>query len=302
MQYELYVDSLFLIHFVMNLYILILVNYSTNRTATPFRLLSGAFVGAMGSVIVFFINGSLAFKLFIEVFVGSFGMLFITFRVKGFRNWMKLLEKTVMTAMCMGGVLLVLTRIFRLQIGVLAGTFSLTGMGGAACLLLAKQLKRGRRETKCRTVTLIRGKNRVKATALFDTGNSLVEPISGKPVSVVDEKLFSCLWEKDEQVYYRAIPYHSIGKPRGILRGYLLPELWLEQDGMKRVYRDIYIAVSPEQISTTGDARTDAINMIINPLLFFESGRNGVHGGQNERKYDFKSVNAGENAVQNDSQ
>ena len=34
MRYELYVDSLFLINFVMNLYLLILVNRSSLRTAT----------------------------------------------------------------------------------------------------------------------------------------------------------------------------------------------------------------------------------------------------------------------------
>ena len=63
MQYELYVDSLFLIHFVMNLYILILVNNSTNGSATPGRLLLGAIVGGMGSVFVFFLNGPMVLKL-----------------------------------------------------------------------------------------------------------------------------------------------------------------------------------------------------------------------------------------------
>ncbi len=41
MHYELYVDSLFFLNFIMNLYLLILVNRSTFRTATPGRIASG---------------------------------------------------------------------------------------------------------------------------------------------------------------------------------------------------------------------------------------------------------------------
>ena len=38
MHYELYVDSLFLINFTMNLYLLMLVDYSTLSSAVPWRL------------------------------------------------------------------------------------------------------------------------------------------------------------------------------------------------------------------------------------------------------------------------
>ena len=47
MHYELYVDSLFLLNFIMNLYLLILVDNSTLRTATAGRLAAGAAVGAL---------------------------------------------------------------------------------------------------------------------------------------------------------------------------------------------------------------------------------------------------------------
>mgnify|MGYP002508175974 CR=1 FL=1 len=44
----LYVDSLFFLNFIMNLYLLILVNRSTFRTATPGRIAAGAALGAAG--------------------------------------------------------------------------------------------------------------------------------------------------------------------------------------------------------------------------------------------------------------
>ena len=138
----------------------------------------------------------------------------------------------------------------------------------------------------CRA-TLIRDGARVTVAALIDSGNSLTEPISGKAVSVVDEKVFRSLWGNGGQGY-RAIPYHSIGKSRGILEGYLLPELRLEVNGMCKTFRNVYIAVSPECISE---------KMIINPRILTEEKRGGLSERQNERIYDTKSSNTGKNAV-----
>ena len=47
MHYELYLDSIFLLHFGMNLLLLIMVDHSTCRTATWYRLLWGAGIGAV---------------------------------------------------------------------------------------------------------------------------------------------------------------------------------------------------------------------------------------------------------------
>ena len=47
MHYELYLDSLFLLNFGMNLLLLCLVDHSMGHTATWYRLLAGAVVGAV---------------------------------------------------------------------------------------------------------------------------------------------------------------------------------------------------------------------------------------------------------------
>ena len=57
MRYELYVDSLLLINFVMNLYLLMLVSRSSLCTATPGRLLLGALFGAVSYFLPFFLPG-----------------------------------------------------------------------------------------------------------------------------------------------------------------------------------------------------------------------------------------------------
>lgn len=54
MHYELYLDSMFLLNLGMNLLLLIMVDHSTCRTATWYRLLCGAGIGAVCYLLPFY--------------------------------------------------------------------------------------------------------------------------------------------------------------------------------------------------------------------------------------------------------
>ena len=136
MQYELYVDSLFLVNFVMNLYLLLLVNRSTLRTATRRRLLLGAVAGGICGVMPFLLPGPILLKEGLTAVVGTVGMILITFPVKGFRMFIRLLEKLLLYSFFMGGTLLFLIhRIPQLR-SFLTGIFGILGTGGLAFLFL----------------------------------------------------------------------------------------------------------------------------------------------------------------------
>ena len=60
MHYELYLDSLFLLNFGMNLLLLCLVDHSMGHTATWYRLLAGAVVGAVWYLFPFLWKGTAA--------------------------------------------------------------------------------------------------------------------------------------------------------------------------------------------------------------------------------------------------
>ena len=300
MQYELYVDSLFLVNFVMNLYLLLLVDHSTLRTATPGRLLLGAAAGGVCGLLPFLISGSGLFGMVGINLCGALGMLFITFPVKSFRMFLKLLERLILYSFCMGGVLLFLIRSFPFFRQYLTGIFGILGVGGVCFLfLLIFGEGRGRQNSLC-LATLCCGERQVEVTALMDSGNSLIEPISGKPVCIVDEQVLDSL---KELLPYgcRAIPYHSIGTRLGILKGYLLPKLYLEIHGIKKSFQEVWIAAAPQEINSGENAKADSVKMIISPLLLSEPKRGRPNGRQNERIYDIESGNTGKNAFQNDS-
>lgn len=66
----------------------------------------------------------------------------------------------------------------------------------------------------------ILGKGRkVQAKALYDTGNALTEPLSGRRVCVIEKALIEELWGKEDSIEYIEIPFRSVGKEQGILAG-----------------------------------------------------------------------------------
>lgn len=288
MKYELYADSLFLVNFVMNLYLLLLVNRSLLCAAAPGRLMLGAALGALSYFLPFFMPGPPWLKQLFGMGLGTGAMIWAAFRVRSLQGFLKILEKLLIYSFFLGGALLFLIRSIPVIRRELTGILGIMGMGAVCCLLLSHFLKgRERKSSICR-VTLIRGTSRVTVSALLDSGNSLAEPISGKPVSIIEKSLFQSLW-KEEQQGFRAVPYHSIGKKRGILRGYLLPELQIEADGEVKSCREVYVAVSEELCSSA----EGPVKMILHPALMQGRGPERVNGG----KYDIKGSHTWKNPV-----
>ena len=259
MYIELYVDSLLLVNFVMNLYLLLLVNHSTYNTAGTGRLLFGAAVGALVWLMPFLDWGPAPFRVILSVLVGTWLMTCIVFRPKNLKAMLRILEKLLWFSFVMGGGVLFLQGVLPGFREHAVGIFGVIGAGGLVFLLASDVKKHGKEPVRCK-VTLVTEKEGVKKTietyGFIDSGNSLVEPISGKPVSVIDREIFRRLWE-EVPLMWRAVPYRSISKKRGILQAYTVSEVWLEPEGMTLQCRDVYVAVSPEPIE----------GMIIHPAL-----------------------------------
>ena len=296
MHYELYVDSLFLVNFVMNLYLLLLVDRSTFRTATRRRLLLGAAAGGVLGIVPLLLPGPVLVKGALAAVAGTVGMIFLAFPVRGFKMFLKILERMLLYSFCMGGAILFLIRCVPGIRDFLTGIFGILGMGGLTFLFLGRFRERKEQADYICRAELICGDEHQQVTALVDSGNSLVEPISGKPVCIVSEHILEGL-RLNLPPGLRAIPYHSIGKRKGIMEGYLLPELVLELDGIRKSFSQVYIAAGPEGINGEEDAEAESVKMIINPALFEEQKKGRPHKRQNERIYDTESGITGKNTI-----
>ncbi len=265
MYYEVYVDSIFLMNFVMNFYLLLLVNHSTHRTSTWKRLVLGAAVGAGASVLPYMAGGSKAWLLGICTVTGTVVMILAAFRIKGIRAFIWIMERMLIYSFLLGGTFFFFIRYVPGARQLTEGIFGVMGMGAVICVAIYCHREREERKgnnSLCHAI-LIRKGGCMRVTALVDSGNTLIEPISGKPVCIVEQGVFDSLW-REEKVPFRVIPYHSIGKDRGLLKGYVLSELQLEMGGMIKSFQNVYVAVCQEKIS-------DGIKVLVNPMILKKS-------------------------------
>ena len=136
MHYELYVDSLFFMNFIMNLYLLILVDRSILRTAPLWRLALGAAAGALGFLVPLWGVGPAGLRLAAGMGLGTVGMLCITFRIRSLRMFLRLLERLAIYSFGMGGALLFLIKRLPMAKETLTGLLGVLGAGGLVILLL----------------------------------------------------------------------------------------------------------------------------------------------------------------------
>ncbi len=261
MYYEVYVDTLFLVNFVMNLYLLMLTNQSTGRTATRLRMVAAAAVGA-GIYLAGFILTFLPAlpRLLLQMALASLLMIKIAFRPQSMAGYKKLLERLLSYSFFVGGALYMLIRHIEGMADYSFGIFFVMGVGGLLYLLCSYLAECRKKATGSCLVTLCVGETREQVRAIVDTGNGLVEPISGKPVSVADRKVLERLWPQGLPAFYRVIPYHSIGEAKGILQGYLIEMMIVEQEGIANQFEQVYVAAGKEEVSSKG-----SYEMILNP-------------------------------------
>jgi hypothetical protein len=92
----------------------------------------------------------------------------------------------------------------------------------------------------------------LEATALYDSGNLLTEPVSGKAVSIIEKSAILDDWMKNTPEKFKIIPYKSVGRESGILEGMVIDQLIIQHDGMQVVEDKAVIALYDGRLSKDG--------------------------------------------------
>ena len=100
MYYEVYLDSIFLICFCMNRYLLGLAALRLSCTATHGRLWMGAAVGAVGNLLAFLIPAGMMPLRMVLSAVCLYGMAGIAFRCWWGRGLLKIAESLCVCFFC----------------------------------------------------------------------------------------------------------------------------------------------------------------------------------------------------------
>ncbi len=258
MYIAVYVDSFFVFQFVMNLFVLGLVNGMMKQKTGKRKRTVGALIGAVLSVIPLLLPVNMYVRIGSAFALSLCSMVIFAFRIYNADSLYRAVEKVIVSTLVLGGMTLVALRLVA-RMGVGNGGLPSVLMSSLLSYILLRRImnRHSNVENLCKVILF--GEETMEVQALIDTGNTLTEPISGKPVSVLDKSVFDSLFHQPP-LLYRAIPYHSVGKKHGILQGFLVKRMIVETKEGKREYHEIYVGVSEELTAKTGTYK-----MILNP-------------------------------------
>lgn len=169
-----------------------------------------------------------------DVITGTFYFYMMAYTFTGFFKWIfRLLHQVQMDGK---GIIASITAISVMS--VISGWLIYTG-------------RRKKGNTVYRVSIVEQGKQ-IEMNALFDTGNALREPFSGKPVSIVEKNMLEEIWDKEAAEKYRYIPFRSIGKEHGMLNGLEVDEMIIHKGEKSVVLHQAVLALYEGKLSSDG--------------------------------------------------
>lgn len=284
MFYELYIDRFFLENLILDYLVLLLEEWLLFGKRHLPRCFLGALAGSLGVTLMavwhFPFGGPAA--LVLSALLGA-AMVAVAFCPRGLYAFLKSLIWLFAGSAFLAGPVDWIIR----QTG-----FPAAAAGMAAYTAVRFLLNRQRsRELSFRTqeqaeITL--AENRISVNALVDTGNQLTEPLTGRPVSIIDRReaklLLNGVWPREALEGLEAeepeldkftgeikglhiIPYHSIGKQAGCLIAFTADGMRIKDKQKEHAVTKPVLAISAGPVSIQG-----GYQLILHPMHVKEGG------------------------------
>ena len=275
-----YADVLFLINFISSYIMLRLIErLILKRHLKPFRIIIAAAVGGIASVIVFCADIPSALLLPIKT-LSAVIMVFTAFFTRGGHIphtvlWLFALSgmtvaAAIMFAMLLGGATGVLVKCGTIYFDLPPGVFLPLFILSYAAAALFMKILQNRRAKRRYSVTISYGGKKITVPALFDSGNLLRDPLSGKSVSVLEwdkareligaDYGYDALLEHTDDMIVRAVPYRGINGSDGIIYAFTADEMEIPEE--RKSAANILIGLYNGRLSPDGE-----YNALINSAL-----------------------------------
>lgn len=258
MYYELYIDVLFLVNFMMDSLLLLSVDQVLKCPTTHGRIFLGGAVGSGLTCVVIAMPVPGVIKLILFHTTVNTIMIKTGLRVKGKREFGKAFGLLYIASFLFGGILQALhpyVRVGSLYFAAAVGCYYFI-RGIWKFLIRLKSL-----QEKICEITLYTSAGERKIKALIDTGNALEDNVSKEPVSVVDKALArSILTDEDMKNGFHYIPYRTVGK-ESIMPVFRIRKMCIHLKEEKWIEKPV-IGVCEEHVS-----EQEEYQMILNPDL-----------------------------------
>ena len=258
--YELYIDVLFLVNFMMDYLLLLLIRKMLLCTATHKEIFLGAIMGALLTCIVVVLPIPYEFLKFILFHtIVNTCMIRVGLKIKSVSNFARAYLLLYIGGFLLGGILSAMGQY--IKVGSLFVITAVIGYYLANKIWDFVSALQKTKQFECEVELYL--KERVcRVNGIIDTGNGLRDPITNQPVSILDRNIARTFLGQMEMSKVRYIPYHSIGKKEGVLLVVKIECMHVYGE-KEYVIQSPLIAISEEMISAEG-----AYQMILNPNIF----------------------------------
>lgn len=259
--YEIYIDSLFLTNFLMDLLSLYLTGIFLRQPMRLWRMICAAALGSgLGIALFLALRSYLIYELLLHL-VGNPLMVWICFGGRRLRTVIRNWLCTYLFMLLTGGIMQWINQTL-FGGGYLYGSILLTAVLGFLAAILWE--RKHTLEQQIYHVTLQFKQHQVSMEAYYDTGNLMTDPFMGKPVNIVDRSLVEEIL-RCEQASVRIIPFSSVGRERGWMEAVTVDELRVEDGRHKLCIHDPVIGIGGQKLF-----EGKAYRMILNCRLLGE--------------------------------
>ena len=267
-----YLDIVFIENLLMNYIILFATGFIQKIQMKQLRLILSSIFGGAYAIISYLNIIPIYSNLFMKILL-SIIMIYIAFNPQNVRKMLKTILLFYLTSFVMGGCALALLYMISpksivFKDGVLVGTYPMkmtiiAGLLGFFVIQIAFQINKRQLKKKdmiCDLEICI-NRQKTKVKAYLDSGNTLKDPITNKPVIIVEkgkvkklcnidlEKIIGGDEENIEKLKLKIIPFNSIGKQNGMLIGVKPDFVKIEYEDKEEYIYNVIIGMYDKKIS-----------------------------------------------------
>lgn len=279
-----YLDIVLIENLCMNYIILFATGYLLKKKMNHIRLIISAIIGGIYSILAYIQILEIYSNIILKIIL-SIVMVYIAYKAEKIKSFAKELVFFYLTSFVFGGCAFALLYFVKpeeilMLNGTYVGTYPLKiailgGIVGFTIISIAFHFAKAKFSPKdmyC-SISIYFNKKQITTTALLDTGNMLKDPITRMPVIVVEKDVLKNILPynildnlqeiiggdvpkeiyEDENLEYmtkfRVIPFNSIGKANGMLLGFKVDKILIEQEEQKKEAKNVIVGIYEHKLS-----------------------------------------------------
>ncbi len=290
-----YADILFFENLLANCLILKLTSAISGITLKTIRMIFASSLGALYAVITVVIPSMAFLSALLTRIIVSTLMILVAFKIRTISEFMRRWGMMLLSAFLLAGCTYALSSFMDGGAVSRAGFMYISPRGilkaflfsAGLCIVLVRPIGRilsGKafKEGSIIPVYLRVGDKSVRFYALVDTGNSLIDPITGYPVMVVEADSVKAILpaevyesvvsnnmrlyaDNEESSWFKRIhliPFKSIGKENGMLTGFRPDNIRIGQEGSLKEINDVIVGICGMKLSGS-----DKYSALVGPAM-----------------------------------